>query len=214
VTVSSISVDASGQVTASVGAACGASDASFTLRVTDSGGLFAEDTLNVTVTRTQLTALSPANVWVGLKNSDDVGTKFDLLVEVFKNETLIGSGQLNGVNGGSSGFNNAILNTIDLGLPAPVDVCPGDILKIKLSVRIAANSGHRSGTARLWFNDAAANSSFGVTIGGLTNDHFLLDGFTLGTVAGGGPKKTIDVFVDRAVGGNPFNPFGTWSKTF
>src|SRR5262249_47797329 len=70
VTVSSISVDASGQVTASVGADCGASDASFTLRVTDSGGLFAEDTLNVTVTRTQLTALGLAKVWVGLKNSD------------------------------------------------------------------------------------------------------------------------------------------------
>ncbi|MBO0858943.1 MAG: PxKF domain-containing protein [Chloracidobacterium sp.] len=49
VTVSSISVDASGRVTAGVSAACGASDASFTLRVTDSGGLFAEATLNVTV---------------------------------------------------------------------------------------------------------------------------------------------------------------------
>jgi hypothetical protein len=33
-----------------VGAACGASNAGFTLRVTDSGGLFAEDTLDVTVT--------------------------------------------------------------------------------------------------------------------------------------------------------------------
>src|SRR6266498_4028747 len=50
VTVSSISVDASGQVTASVGADCNASNASFTLRVADSGGLFAEATLNVTVT--------------------------------------------------------------------------------------------------------------------------------------------------------------------
>src|SRR6266511_3701842 len=50
VTVSSISVNASGQVTASVGADCNASNASFTLRVADSGGLFAEATLNVTVT--------------------------------------------------------------------------------------------------------------------------------------------------------------------
>src|SRR6266540_2518832 len=50
VTVSSISVDASGQVTASVGADCNASNASFTLRVADSGGLFVEATLNVTVT--------------------------------------------------------------------------------------------------------------------------------------------------------------------
>jgi hypothetical protein len=49
VSVSSISVDASGEVTASVGADCKASDASFTLRVADSGGLFAEATLHVTV---------------------------------------------------------------------------------------------------------------------------------------------------------------------
>jgi hypothetical protein len=75
-------------------------------------------------------------------------------------------------------------------------------------------SGHRSGTARLWFNDAAANSRFGATIGSMTSDYFLLNGFTLGAAAGPGPKKTIDVFVDRLVGGNPFKPFGTWSKTF
>jgi hypothetical protein len=50
VTISNITVSASGEVKADVGAACGASNAGFTLRVTDSGGLFAEDTLDVTVT--------------------------------------------------------------------------------------------------------------------------------------------------------------------
>jgi hypothetical protein len=50
VTVSSMSVDASGRVTASVGADSNASNASFTLRGADSGGLFAEATLIVTVT--------------------------------------------------------------------------------------------------------------------------------------------------------------------
>jgi hypothetical protein len=50
VTISSISVDASGHVTASVGADCDASNASFTLRVADSGGLFAEATFSVIVT--------------------------------------------------------------------------------------------------------------------------------------------------------------------
>jgi hypothetical protein len=44
------------------------------------------------------------------------------------------------------------------------------------------------------------------------SDYFLLNGFTQGAAAG--PRKTIDVFVDRAVGGNPFKPFGTWSVTF
>jgi FG-GAP repeat protein/putative Ig domain-containing protein len=49
VTISGISVDVDGQVTASVVATCSASNASFTLRVTDSLGSFAEATLNITV---------------------------------------------------------------------------------------------------------------------------------------------------------------------
>jgi hypothetical protein len=163
----------------------------------------------------QLTELGPAKVWIGLKNSDDVGTKFDLLAEALKNGSLVGSGTLNGVPGGSSGFNNAVLRTLNLALASPVSVGPADTLSIRLSVRIAVGvPGHRSGTARLWFNDTAANSRFDATIGGLTSDYFLLSGFTLGTATGPGPKKTIDVFVDRAAGGNPFKPFGTWSKTF
>ena len=172
-------------------------------------------TLTIAQSCNQLTALGPAQVWLGLKTSDDVGTKFDLRAEVSRNGVVIGSGQLDGVPGGSSGFNNAVLRTMNLALPAPVDLCPGDTLSMKLSVRIAANvAGHRSGTARLWFNDSAANSQFSTTIGGATISNFLHNGFGLGSVAGSGPKKTIDVFVDRAVGGNPFKPFGTWSKTF
>ncbi|MCC6327391.1 MAG: PxKF domain-containing protein [Acidobacteria bacterium] len=49
VTVNSITIAPSGAVSASVAAACGATNASFTLRVTDSGGLFAQATLAVTV---------------------------------------------------------------------------------------------------------------------------------------------------------------------
>jgi hypothetical protein len=155
-----------------------------------------------------------AQAWLGLKNSDDVGTKFDLLAEVFQNGQLIASGQLNNVPGGSSGFNNAVLRTVNLALPMPVGIQTGDIVSIRLSVRIAANSGHQSGTARLWFNDAAANSRFSATTGGVTNNYFLRNGFGLSTVAGTGPKATIDVLVNRNVGGNPFKPFGTWNFTY
>jgi hypothetical protein len=55
----------------------------------------------------QLTGLSSAKVWVGLKNSDDVGTRFDLKAEVYVDGVMVGSGQLDGVAGGSSGFRNA-----------------------------------------------------------------------------------------------------------
>jgi alpha-tubulin suppressor-like RCC1 family protein len=50
VTVSNLAVNAAGQVTASVVATCTASNANFTLTVTDSAGATANATLNVTVT--------------------------------------------------------------------------------------------------------------------------------------------------------------------
>lgn len=191
-----------------------------TVNCSVTGAASIANTCNFTVTVTaqgqQLTTVGPAGVWIGLKNSDAVGTKFDLLAEVFKNNVVIGSGQLDNVPGGSSGFNNAVLRTINMALSSgAVSFSQGDTLNFKLSVRIAVGvQGHRSGTARLWFNDAAANSRFSVVIGGVSTDYFLRDGFVLGTSHGPGPKKTIDVFVDRAVGGNPFKPFGTWNVTF
>jgi hypothetical protein len=160
-----------------------------------------------------LTSIGPAQVWIGLKNSDDVGTKFDVLAEVFKVSggvvTKVGYGQRNDIPGGSSGFNNAKLDLIDLTLPETVELGPGDALGIRLSVRLAAGSGHKSGTARLWFNDTAANSRFPVTLEGKVATYFLESGDQLATTAGLGPKETRDARVDRAIAGNSFVPFGS-----
>lgn len=189
--------------------------------VTDAHGNSSSCQFTVTVDA-DLSAVSPAKVWLGLKNSDDVGTNFDLLAEVLKNGSTVGTGQLNNVPGGSSGFNNAVLRTINLALSGPtVTICTGDTLSFRLSVRITAVGGHRSGTARLWYNGAFidsgptrdAGSRFGATIAGSTANYFLRIGFLLDTTAGSS-RQFVDVFADRAVGGNPFKPFGTWSKTF
>jgi uncharacterized protein len=158
-----------------------------------------------------ISSLSPANVWVGLKNSDDVGIKFDLRAEVYYNgTTLIGSGELASVIGGSSGFNNAKLDSIPLNLPTAVGFGPGDTISIKLLVRNACSgSGKNSGTARLWFNDSQANSRFDVTADDVHSDLYLLDGSALGTSAGPGPKKTIDVAAGAKC--SAWKPFGTWT---
>jgi hypothetical protein len=162
---------------------------------------------------TTVSALGNANVWVGLKNSDDVGVRFDFLAEVLKNGVVVASTQVNDQPGGGSGFNNAILRTIGLTLSSSQGFCTGDTLSFRLSVRVAASSTHVSGTARLWYNDAAANSRFNATVNGVPTDYFLRDLFLLDTTTGPG-KKTSDVVVNRNVGGNPFKPFGTWTKTF
>jgi len=160
-----------------------------------------------------LTGLSAAKLKAGLKNSDDTGTRFDWKAEVMKNGVVIGTGELDGASGGGAGFQNSVLDQVPLTLLSPASFSAGDRLEIRLSVRVAA-TGHRSGTARLWFNDAAADSRFGAMIGGGAVELHLLDGFRLEAVAGTGPMRTIDVFVDRAAGGNPFRPFGTWAKAF
>lgn len=156
-------------------------------------------------------------VWLGLKNSDDVGTKFDLRAEVFKNgeANLIGSSEIYDVPGGSTGFNNAVQRSINVALTSP-GFCTGDVLSIKLLVRVAASSGHVSGTARLWYNSSAANSRFTTTANNVTTNYYLRNvsnSLVLDTSTGS-TQLTIDVLVNRNQNGNPFKPFGTWTKTF
>lgn len=183
----------------------------FTVQAIDANNRTAMKDFFITVHQT-LNALSPASVWIGLKNSDDIGTKFDLLAEVLKNNMVIGSGELGGVNGGSSGFNNAVNRSVALALSDTPIIASGDILSFRLSVRISTTvPGHTSGTARLWFNDSQANSHFDATIGTDNQSYYLLDNSTLATASGLGPKKTIDVFVNKNAGGNPFKSFGTWN---
>jgi hypothetical protein len=158
-----------------------------------------------------LTALGPASVWVGLKNSDDVGIRFDLRAEAYRGATLVGSGDLASAVGGSSGFNNAKLDVIPM-TPLPgVTFLPGEELKIKLLVRNACTgSGKNSGHARLWFNDSAANSRFDATIGSPAT-YYLRSGPILATTAGSGPKTTIDVAAGAKC--SAYKSFGMWSIT-
>ena len=166
--------------------------------------------LNTTVATPSVTALAPAKVWVGLKNSDDVGTKFDLKAEVYVNGNLVGSGQINSAPGGSSGFNNAKLNTIPLTIVGPTEAPPGATLSTKVYVRNTCfGPTHNSGTARLWYNGADANSQFGVTIDTSPSTNYLRDVFALNTSAGSA-KKSIDVAAGAPC--SAFKLFGTWSR--
>jgi hypothetical protein len=114
--------------------------------------------------------------------------------------------------GSESKMRNARLHTIPFNSFPPVDLPPGSVLGLKLYVRNACTgSRHNSGTARLWFNDSAANSRFDAAIGGSASDYNLRDGFLLATTAGPGPKKTIDVVAGAKC--SSFKPFGTWTVT-
>ena len=90
VTVNTIVMDVAGVVTANVVAACGATNAGFTLRVTDSGGQFAESPLNVQVTPNLVPVLSynAASTTIGASSSvnpatgpSDTGTISTIVVQ-------------------------------------------------------------------------------------------------------------------------------------
>jgi hypothetical protein len=160
----------------------------------------------------RLTGLDPAKVWIGLKNSDDAGIAFDLRAEAYVDAGLVASGQLNSFAGGSSGFANAHVATIPFSAVGAIPMPAGTTLSIKLLVRNACvGSGHNSGVARLWYDDSAAGSNFGTTIGDSASDYFLRDSFALSASAGLGPKMTVDL--QSGAKCSVFKTFGTWTVT-
>jgi uncharacterized repeat protein (TIGR01451 family) len=194
---------------------------------TNGGTGATSNTATLTVTANALTALSPAKVWIGLKNNDDVGLRVDLRAEVFvkvgATETPVGSGDLLNQSAGGSGFNNAVLYTIPLSLTNGSSFPAGAALEIRVSVRRTCSGlGHNTGTVRLWYNGQKvdsgatrdAGSRFDATIGGQTDDYFLRTGFGLSKTAGS-LRTSLDQFVNSAVScaivnGRPFTSYGTW----
>jgi hypothetical protein len=87
-----------------------------------------------------------------------------------------------------------------------------------VSIRIAASgSTHSKSNATLWFNIPPATEDNGhlhAKVGGADVKYFLIAPFALQkNNAGNGPVQSVDVYVDKNVGGNPFVTFGTWTLT-
>jgi pimeloyl-ACP methyl ester carboxylesterase len=166
-----------------------------------------------------LTGLGPLRAWIGLRNSDDVGTNFDLKAEVLNGETVVGAGQVNGVAGGGSGFGNAKLSAIPLALSTPlVNLPSGTPLTVRLSARITcAGRSHLSGAVRFWYNDAQAASRIDATIDGVTSPQYVRSGGVLSEAPGAGPRASIDKALDSKIAcnavpsGRPFTNIGSWT---
>ena len=145
---------------------------------TDLGGVDTSATLTFKITvvaSKKLTAAGPADSWVGVKSSADVGTRFDLKAEVLKNGVVVAKGQLDCVSLGSSSaaFDKykALMADINLtALSLPASLVSGDTVSLRVSVRIAQSGYTRTkGTATLWFNipaSTAENSHLHAKIGG------------------------------------------------
>jgi N-acetylneuraminic acid mutarotase len=160
-----------------------------------------------TITSTpQLTALSPADVYIK-KALLDLGVKFDLKAEVYKDSTLISSGELTSVNPGSS----ATHYSIPFSSFSAQNITSGSVLNIKVYARNACSGSLlNSGTATLFYNASSVDSKFGATINSTVFTYHLLDGFVLGS-SSGSSQKSISVAAGTRC--SAYKLFGTWSTT-
>lgn len=116
-----------------------------------------------------LEALTALHVWLGLKNSDDQGTRFDLRAEIYKADQLLTLAALRCVAGISRDPDKAMEIAVTFGSIAPVAVDTAtEELKVKVLTRIGTNSndtkcpGHNSAAGlRLYFDAASRPARFG-----------------------------------------------------
>jgi N-acetylneuraminic acid mutarotase len=125
------------------------------------------------LTSGSLSALGDVQLWLGLKNSDDIGTNFDVRVEAYENGTLFASSESYCVQG--------ITRNPDLAKQVAVSFVPfsatafngtSDALSLKIQTRIGTNGtgafcgGHSNAIGlRLYFDAVVRASGFAVTIG-------------------------------------------------
>jgi hypothetical protein len=116
----------------------------------------------------QLQALSDAHLWLGLRNSDDIGTRFDVRVEVLKNGALVSSGETLCVNGVTR--NPALAKEVTIGFGAFDAVSfdgASDLLSFRVLARIGTNGsggfcgGHANATGlRTYFDSTGRLARF------------------------------------------------------
>lgn len=115
-----------------------------------------------------LTTLDDLHVWLGLKNSDDQGTRFDLRAEIYENGTLITSGETYCIQGITRNANNALESIITFE-PFVAQTFNGtsDVISLKVLTRIGTDGsggfcgGHGNAVRlRLYFDAANRLSRF------------------------------------------------------
>jgi predicted extracellular nuclease len=118
-----------------------------------------------------LTALSDLRVWLGLKNSDDQGTRFDLRAEVYKNGTLVAAGETRCIQGVTRNPNLAKKVRVSFAPFSPVSFNgTSDTLSLKILTRVGTSGaggccgGQRNATGlRLYFDASNRPAGFGAT---------------------------------------------------
>lgn len=113
-----------------------------------------------------LLTLGDVHMWLGLKNSDDIGTTFDVRVEAYKNGTIVASGQTLCVRGLTR--NPGLAKEVTAAFASFSGVLfngTTDVLSLKVLARIGTNGaggscgGHGSAVGLLGYFDATSRAA-------------------------------------------------------
>jgi hypothetical protein len=183
-----------------------------------------------------LDALSDVHAWVGLKNSDDQGTQFDVQAELLQNGTVVATGLTRCFTGVTRNPSLAKDVVIEWDSFSGVVFLPSDTIALRLSTRIGTNpdgtkcAGHNNAVGlRLYYDSTTRQSRFDWTLsGGSSTDQFLhSDGNAcVNAPSTGVTTRYLDETAPTATsakckdstsinfnGGNPWSEIGTWSRT-
>jgi len=102
------------------------------------------------------------HVWLGLRNSDDQGTQFDLKAEVFVGGNVVATGETDCVVGLAR--NPALAREVTVSFEPPAREFLSNEVTLVLSARIGTGCpGHASATGlRVYYGSAAQDSSFDI----------------------------------------------------
>jgi len=167
---------------------------------------------------------SPAKLWVGLKNSDDQGTRFDVRAALYVNDILVAEGETLCVTGITRNPSNAKEVTVPFGPFSSNELVSGDEISLKVFTRIGTNPdglkcpGHSNAVGlRLYYDSPTRPSRFGTEISpGAMNDYFLhsVNGtYYLDDMSPTGTVSYKDSTSVNYNNGNPWKEIGTWSMT-
>jgi hypothetical protein len=182
--------------------------------------------------------LSPAHLFIGLKNSDDQGTQFDVKTEVLKNGTAVASGLERCVTGVTRNPLKASEAVVAFDAFPDVFFTTGDVLALRVSTRVGTNpddtkcsgpgGSHNNAVGlRLYYDSGSRDSRFDAAISPEPNEDLFLhsdgnscnnapsSGVTTRFLDGSAPiaasAKCKDSGGINFAKGNPFSEIGTWS---
>jgi hypothetical protein len=173
----------------------------------------------------QLSFLGLGRMWIGLKNSDDQGTRFDVRTEVYKNNVLVASGLTRCIVGVTRNPSRALEATISFDAFSPVTFNFGDVLSLRILTRIGTNAndtkcpGHANAVGlRLYYDGSQRQSLFTAELSpDPPSDFFLHTSNSVDYFDDSAPTAAAPLFKDSQTvsfsGGNPWKPVGTWSVT-